>query len=150
MTYVIPHCCWGVIREVAEQRVGGSHSLDKCVNRGSVLEVEEDREMMYYFKEKYIGEEESFSGGQTLKRQKHTTEQVFNETMDFVKNLGWAIKTTQKDMEAMHLDIHLLGHVYLAPDVHIHVHPDVHIYPDVHVRAHDEVSYMHIVMVHDA
>ena len=88
----------GVIREVAEAKVGNSSAaLDRAVARGAVLEVEEEGEKMYYFRINTVGDEESLKEGQVLSRGKATTSKAWDAVSKIIKSLGWEIRVTQKE-----------------------------------------------------
>jgi len=90
----------GVIWKEAEERVGTAAKLDAAVKRGAVLEVEEDGELMYYFRRNVVGSEERITQGQTMTRQKHTTDKAFEATKDMVVRLGWSLKSKRHQLEA--------------------------------------------------
>ena len=110
----------GVIREEAEMRVGSSAKLEAAVLRGAIMEVEEDGEMMYYFKENSVGVREELSEQHKMARSKKTTDEAFSMVADMVKNLGWSIKAQQKDLEAgIHAYIQMYSYIHPDPLVHL-------------------------------
>ena len=81
--------------------------MNRAVNRGGCIEIDEEGEMMYYFKSGEIAEVESLTEKQDMARTKQTTQAAFETVAKFVRSLGWSLTVTEKQMQAAKVKIHI-------------------------------------------
>lgn len=84
--------CQGVIREVAEQRVGGAERLSAAIKRGAVkVSLGENNVEFYHFPSMSHGTKESLRSVQEMSRTKETTKGAFSAVASLADSLKWAI-----------------------------------------------------------
>lgn len=84
----------GVIREVAEQMVGGSEKLQAAVKRKAVFVTygANDTEF-YHFPSVEHGSMQKITSRQQIGREKTTTKEAFDAVAGLAETLDWAIVT---------------------------------------------------------
>lgn len=84
--------CRGVIREIAEQRVGGEEKLSAAIKRGAVkVSMSENNVEFFHFPSVSHGVKESLRSTQEISRSKETTKGAFTALSSLADTLNWTI-----------------------------------------------------------
>ena len=90
-----------MLREEAEQKVGGATNLDNMVDKGAVKVSEHDQgHEMYFFPRARFGQKITFTDSLTVSKSKQTDDNTYKTISGAFGNLNWAIKSTQQQLDA--------------------------------------------------
>ena len=89
-----------MLREEAEQRVGGEAKLASCLQRGAAFAKVNKGVEMIYFPQVKFGKKEAFQTQQTMSKCKQTSTGAFTAASELMGNLGWGFKSKDEDLQA--------------------------------------------------